>query len=537
MITSREEAFAILAKHGIVPPPELVYKNSLVGMPIQEFMGTQCYLNKTQLMPVWAHVNLLLDLMFYPEKYGLPHFFVILYSTIKKSIKTTLGSVIARWVMETWDGKQECIFLASDAEQAKGRGYQMFRDTIELHPRYDKDKRILFGPNNEKLWDITDKRALYIPDGSFIKPVSSDYAGEAGGNPTASFYTELWTWRMQKDEKLFSEMTVPPTRPRGFRYIDSYAGYTGESNVLWKIWQRLQRDGRQLTVDDVPAWGVLYPDEPKLPVWVHLPSRSIGYIDQGIKARRFPWQLGPEGDAYYLAERAAAVNDGDYLRLNENYWAEPRHALMPIQWWDNCLDATLAPLKERQAVVIGCDASVTHDCTAMTLHSRHPVEHYDTVLREEAVWNPKDFESGEMNYDESILPQLVYWTRRYNVVSVVYDKFQLKYLMDRVATGTCGPIKMADGSIATLRALPVRSFNQQNERREADSSFVNMVRDRAFHHSGNCPITRQHVLNAAATHDTHENTKLHIVKRDDESMIDAVVSTAMGNYETFSLSI
>lgn len=537
-ITSDEEAYAILAKYGITPPPHIVYKSSLLGMPIQEFIATQCYLNKNQLMPTYPWVNLILDIMFYPGKYNLPHFFTKLYSCPKKSIKTTISACIARWVCETWEGKQEELFLASDAEQSKGRGYQSFRDTIELHPRYDKERRVLTGPNGEYLWRITDKQALYIPDGSFLKPVSSDYAGESGGNPTATFYTELWTWHLSKDEKLYAEMTVPPTRPEGFRFIDTYAGYTGQASVLETVWHRLQREGYRLTVDDIPAWGEMFPEEYELPIYIHLPSRTIGYIDQGAKAHRFPWQQGPVGEVYYAQERAAALNEADYLRLHENLWADPLQALMPIQWWDNCLDLTLkeAPEPEKNPSVIGVDASVTHDCTAMNRWTRHPKLHADNVIREEAVWDPEKL-GHEMDYDATILPTLYMWSEKFNIVQVTYDKYQLKYLMDRVSRGDCKDIHLPDGRTVDLRALPVRACNQLGERLEADSSLVTMIRDRHIHHAGDCPIFRDHLLQAGSMHDTHENTKLRIVKLDDRSKIDDVVAGSMANRETSRLGL
>lgn len=552
LITSKEHAYQILAAKGITPPEEVVYAHSLSGMPIQEFMATQCFLEKNTPMPTWAHVDALFDIMFYSEKYGYPHFSTILYSTIKKSIKTAISGIVARWVAETYDGEQELIYLASDAEQSKGRGYKAFRNTLEKHPRYNAEKRILVGPTGRTLWKVNDNEAKYLPDGSIVKAVSSDFAGEAGGNPSATFYTELWAWRLRKEEKLFSEMTVPPTRPKGFRFADTYAGYSGESSVLWTIWRRLKEDGIRITADEPfgIAWnnairltaikyGFPIPDIEDPPVYIHLPSRTIGYIDQGVKARRFPWQLGEVGEAYYIAERAAALSEAEYLRLHENEWAEPVQALMPIQWYDNCADKTIPELKPRTNVVASFDASVTHDATAGSIHSRHHEHHHEVSLRESRIWYPKDFAGGEMNYDQSILPQLVTWKvdMGLNIVQIVYDKYQLKYLMDRVMTGTCGDIVMPGGRIAKLPALPVRAFNQSNERLESDSMYVTMVRDRKYHHRGEDSELRKHHLNAGSRHDTHENTKLRIVKRDDDSQIDGVVSAAMGVKEVMELGI
>lgn len=540
MITSKEEAFAALAKYGITPPANVVYNVTLQGMPIQEFMATRCYLERNKLMPTFKHVDVILDLMFYPEKYGFPHWFTMLYSTIKKSIKTTITGIVADWVAETWEGQQELIYLASDAEQSKDRGFKAFREILEKNPRYNRDQRLLYGPNNEKLWSITNREAIYLPDNSFVKYVSSDYAGESGGNPTATFYTELWTWRLEKEEKLWLEMTVPPTRPKGFRLADTYAGYSGQSNILWKLWQRLTRDGHRLTLDEFPIWHELFPDEETTPFYIDIPSRTFGYIDQGVQARRFPWQQGEAGDIYYQQERAAALHDSDYLRLHENVWSEPTEALMPITWFDNCTDTSLRDgeenaLKDRAPVLVSIDASVTHDCTAMTLHSRHPKYHQDTVVRKEIIFDPRD--GGEINYDTTILPQLVEWRRRYNIVEIDFDPTQLSYLMQRVEVGRCGDIPMPDGSIATLPAIPCRTFNQMNERIVADTMFVTMVRDRHCWHDGTLQGLRQHILNADSIHDTHENRRLRIVKRSDDKPIDCAVAASMGNKATLDVGI
>lgn len=549
MIDSTEQALEILAGKGFSPPKEAVYQSSLQGMSIQRFMATQCYLEKNILMPTYPHVDLILDIQLYPEKWGYPHFFTILYSTIKKSIKTTISGIIIRWVSETWPGQQECICLASDAEQSKGRGYEAFRQTIEKHPNYDGDKRILYGPGKEKLWTISDRKGTYFPTNSVVKPVSSDFAGEAGGNPTVTAYTELWAWRLEKDQKLYAEMTVPPTRPKGFRFIDTYAGYRGVSNVLWTVWQRLVKDGRRITADEpfgiawntairaeARAWGFPEPDIEDPPIYIHLPSRTIGYIDQGVKARRFPWQLGEAGAIYYQSQKAEAILEGDYHRLHDNVWAEPVESLMPIEWWDNCSDLTMRPLNRNEPVVLGIDASVIHDCTAISVMSRHPEIHHETALRNCIIWDP-EIMGGEINYDRTILPALVEAAEHYNIISVAYDQFQLKYLMDRVATGTCGEITMPDGSIKTLRALPVRPFNQQGSRREADSMFVTMVRDRQLHHDGSFRNLRDQITQAAGRHDIHENTKLHIDKLDNDSKIDGVISTAMANHEIMRYGI
>jgi len=540
LITSKEEAYAILAKHGLTPPPSVVYATSLLGMPIQEFMATQCYLERNKLMPTYPHVNLILDLMFYPEKYGFPHWFTMLYSTIKKSIKTTITGIVADWVNRTWEGQQELTFLASDAEQSKDRGYKAFRGVIEKNPKYDKEKRILFGPNGEILYRVNDRKTIYVPTDSETKYVSSDYAGESGGNPTATFYTELWTWYLEKESKLWTEMTVPPTRPRGFRLADTYAGYAGKSNILWTLWQRLVRDGHRITIDELPQWHELFPDEETTPFYVDIPSRTFGYIDQGITARRFPWQQGTTGAIYYQQERAAALSEADYLRLNENIWAEPTSALMPITWFDNCVDISLRDgnenaLKDKAPVIVSIDAAVTHDCCAATLHSRHPKYHQDTVTRKCVVWDPRD--GGEIHFDETILPQLVEWRRRYNIVEIEYDPTQLSYLMQRVEMGTCGDIHMPDGSVATLPAIPCRKFNQMNERLVSDTMFVTATRDQHAWHDGTLSDLRQHIQNAAAIHDTHEDRRLRIVKRSDDLPIDAVVAASMGNKGVLDVSI
>jgi hypothetical protein len=142
------------------------------------------------------------------------------------------------------------------------------------------------------------------------------------------------------------------------------------------------------------------------------------------------------------------------------------------------------------------------------------------------VWDPEKI--GEINYDATIIPVLQEWASKYNIIRVVYDKYQLKYLMDRVNMGTTG---------TSLRAISCRSFNQQGERRESDSMLVHMIRDRQFHHDGTHSKFREQLLQAAGRHDSHENTKLHIEKRDTSSKIDSVIAASMGNYECLRMGI
>lgn len=436
-----------------------------------------------------------------------PNFQTLVFSTIKKSGKTALAALIARWICETWGSHAEVYSLANDLEQARGRIYAAALASIELDPRYQRSVKGIPG-----LWRIIERQASYLPTHSTLRAVSSDYKGEAGSNPVATFWSELWGYSSEASLRLWEELTPVPTRPRSIRYVETYAGYEGESGILNELEDKLKNVdiSYRLTRADLDRFGLEWPfDDPdnELPFYVHPTSRTVAYWDSGVRARRMPWQT-PE---YYAAQRSD-LRTNAYLRLHENIRSSPVDNFIPIEWWDR-LATTVPPLDKHTPVVVGADASVSGDYTAIVAVTRDPANSDDVLLRDVMVWQP--YQGRPLDYGNTIEPALRDWCSRYNVVEIAYDQYQLHDLMTR----------LRNEGVAWCK-----TFNQQGDRLVADKALFDCIRDQRIHHNG-CEPMRLAIKSCGAKIPADDNTRLRLVKKADKSNIDPAVALSMAVHE------
>lgn len=469
------------------------------------------YISDTQALIrflMWQKVvlNFLLD----PEL----DFQTIVFSDIKKSGKTTVAGAVARWIAETWGKYNEVFCMANDEEQARGRIYQKVQESIELDPTFDKGKR---GIPNE--WRIIRRAIENEANGSFVKSVSNDNRGEAGSNPTGTFWSELWGYTSEDDLRLYEELTPVPTRARSIRWIDSYAGYEGESELLYEVYDRIVKHGDRLTHADLVKYGGWPFDDPP-PIFVHQRSRSVAFWDEGIVARRLPWQT-----EQYYQEQAATLRPLQFERLHLNHWTSSVDSFIPIEWLYNLADGALPHLTPKEPVVMGVDASVSGDCTAAILVSRDPRNRTRAAIRRAQVWVPPH--GGKLNYNAEggLKPTILDWIAKYNVVQVAYDEFQLHHLMNEIR----------DDRLAWCRV-----FSQNASRLTADKQLYDMIRDRELAYNTNeltnIELLIEHAKNAAAKLQKDEDSKLRIIKKG-KLPIDLVVALSMAVSECMRLTL
>ena len=199
----------------------------------------------SQPIVLYPHQQAVLRAALYP--YGVPFpFTTIIYSAIKKSGKTAIAGVIARWIAEKWVEAGQIFCTGNDAEQAQSRAYRAFRKSIELTPGFLHGQTGLL-PGK---WQVAERRLLSLANGTEVKPIACDYRGEAGANPTLTTWTELWGYEHEDARRFWEEMTPVPTLPISFRLVETYAGYDGESELLSNLYW-LGKDGRQLTAGEL----------------------------------------------------------------------------------------------------------------------------------------------------------------------------------------------------------------------------------------------------------------------------------------------
>lgn len=463
------------------------------------------------------HQKVILGLFFdehVPAYFGCePNFQTLVYSTVKKSGKTAIAALIARWVTETWGSHAEVYSLANDLEQARGRIYAAALASIELDPRYQRADKGISGE-----WRIIEREATYLPSHGKLRAVSSDYKGEAGSNPTATFWSELWGYSSEASKRLWGELTPVPTRARSIRYVETYAGYENESSILNDLEDRIKdkKESRRLTHADLQALGYEWPwPDQELPFYIHRASRTIAYWDENEQARRMPWQT----PAYYAAQEADLTPD-QFDRLHKNLRVSSTAQFIPIEWWDRLTDENIPPLDKNTPVVLGLDASVSGDYSAAVLVSRWPRRSDGLAVRGCEVWEPS--KGQPLNYSQTIEPTVRDWCKRYNVVEIAYDQYQLHDMMTR----------LNQEGVAWCRP-----FSQTGDRLIADKALYDCIRDATIKHNGGYSKLRDAVGNCAAKVPKDDNTKMRIVKKAEKAKIDPAVALSMAAFEAKRLDL
>jgi phage terminase large subunit-like protein len=166
----------------------------------------------------------------FDENGNLPYSLIV-YSCPKKSGKTTMESAVMGWVGFNFPN-DEVLCAANSRDQVISRAMREFRGFIERNPTLKAE-----------CVKYTEKE-IRLRNGTSITAITNDAPIQAGANNSLSVWDELWGYVSMRDQKLWDELTVPPTRPNGFRFIGTYAGFEGESNLLEDLYlQVFERDG------------------------------------------------------------------------------------------------------------------------------------------------------------------------------------------------------------------------------------------------------------------------------------------------------
>lgn len=426
---------------------------------------------------------------------------IIVWSDIKKSIKSTIAGAVnlARAWHSEWG---EFMVIANDLKQADSRVAKYIRRAIELNPKLRKQAKIV---------GYTTK----LPSNSFIEAIPIDPSGEAGSNADQLTWSELWGSNEEAKARMFSEMTLSPTkRGESFRWIESYAGYAGESLLLYSLYELGVKKGRLLWPDRLYA----VTDGPPQPLELYV-NEDAGMLCLWNTVPRCPWQTKD-----YYREEAKILLPNEFRRMHRNQWVTSTETFMPMEWFDACKrDEWPVYDKKKHPMVIAMDAGVSDDNFGMWMGGRHPQFKEDVITEYVKKWVPPD--GGKIDFqgtDENPGPELELrrLIKEYNVVEVAYDPHQLHDMATRL---------MKEG-LAWFRP-----FNQGDDRLLSDSGIRVLFRDKKMWHRGE-PDFREHTQNADAKIDT-EDRKIRIVKRADQLKIDILIAAAMGSHEVLRLNL
>lgn len=405
---------------------------------------------------------------------GFFRYMTWVYSAIKKHGKTAIGAGMALWQAERIPNG-EIYIVGNDLKQADNRMNQAIRYCVNHNPRM-------------KNWRVV-RNTIYLPNGTRIEAVPVDPTGEAGANPTGIFWTEAWGATQRKHELMWTELVLSPTRQgETFKFIESYAGYEGESAILERLYMRGVKKGNAH-----PAAEELYTNGSLIVYWC---TRRI-----------MDWQKGPEAAKYYRQEAIEKTPD-EFRRQHKNEWVTSENVFVSPEQWAACQHKP-TPMHPRAPIVIALDAGIVNDSFGIVATSRNG----DTVeVRYSQRWLPP--KNGQIAFDEP-KKEVRRLFKTYHVVGIVYDPWQLEHMQQELRQEGIGP----------WYSMP------QGQRSIADKHLYDLILNgQLVAHPAHEHLT-EHILNANSKI-TGDEGRIRLIKRRDEDKIDLAVALSMAAYET-----
>lgn len=339
------------------------------------------------------HQRRILDHVFtFDEKGKLPYS-IIVYSCPKKSGKTAINAVVMAYWAYNIEAPNEIITVANKRDQAIARGFREVRGYIERNP-------VL---HNEA--DRITEKEITLKNGSTVLAIPNDFQGEAGSNHGLTTWDELWGFTTERDHRLYEELTGVPTRLNSIRFITTYAGFEGESELLENLYHQIFNDDR--TIKE----GVERPLGDDLPCY----SKGELFVYWDHEAR-MPWQT----PAYYDSQRQT-LRTNTFLRLHKNIWVLSESSLFNMDKWDACVDTNHGPPLPNKSIHlwVGVDASVKKDRSAVVSVYR---EGDKVKLGPKKFWQPSS--TDVMDLEETMEKFLLELYDGYTLESVKYDPYQ-----------------------------------------------------------------------------------------------------------------
>lgn len=485
-------------------PSEWIEKNFLVYDPRDPVTGEDLSAGPIRLA---SHQKRIIDAALARNPDGTFKYTTIVYSAPKKSGKSALSSAVALW-MATQRENSFVACLANDGKQANDRLFGPIATCIRLHRQMGG----IFAGIRPKIGEVT------LENFTKIEAVPCDAAGEAGSQPLATFWSELWGFKTPAKKQLFVEMTVPPTLyGHAIRWIETYAGHVGDSELLEQIYESgfingsPHPDFMDLVGKDGPV------------VCENVAAGMFVYWDT---EPRMPWQT----DEYYKREMAMHP-PAEFNRIHRNQWVSPANSFIECEWWDACRDNSLPELVSKKTpVVVGIDMAVTGDCAALVAVTRSPMDAIGSIaVRGVKIFKPSQV-GGEIDQERLIRPVIEDWFNRWNVICWVYDPREMAKLaqdMNRAGFGWFKPF-----SQTTLRAI-------------ADKQLHDMIMQRQIVWGSNTegdvnkPVGKEetlykHITQAGAV---TSGDSFRLEKLSNSAHIDAAVALSQATYTAMKLAI
>jgi hypothetical protein len=439
LIESALQAFADGLKQDVIKneerPSEWIQKHFYVPDPRDPITGD--FIGSPGPIQLAEHQARIIDEALSKDEDGDLKYSTVVYSAPKKSGKSAITSAVILY-MAYHNPYSFLACLANDGKQANDRLYGPIHTALRLH----RQQGGMLANERPNLGQVI------LSNSTKIEAIPCDAAGEAGSQPLMSAFSELWGYETPNKRKVFTELTIPPTLfGKAIRWIESYAGYLGVSELLEQVYHTGFEKGTphpdflDLEGQDGPV------------VRVNKRAKILCYWDT---EHRMPWQT----EGYYIQE-AEILPPQEFDRIHNNRWVSPTGSFIQEAWWDACENDDLPVLASSQTpVVVGIDMAETRDCAALVAVTRDPFNPKAQVaVRAVKTFNPKEL-GGIIDQEEMVRPVIEEWAEKWNVVCWVYDPREMSKLAQDLTRSGLGWF---------------RKFGQTQPRAVSDKALHDMI--------------------------------------------------------------
>ena len=501
---SSERIRAALAKLSDGPAPIVPWIEAHVynWMTVMRFQGVYSY-DTAELLKLLEYQKDILNVIWTPDENGDYPYSEVLWSQPKKNGKTQIAAAVGAWFAENIEPPNMIYTMASNQEQSAGLIFNALVPTLNA----------IGGsvPNTTLSVPL-----ILLPNGTTLRAIPSSYEGQAGGSYGLTLWSETWTYKSERDRRLWEEMPPVPTRKTSVRWVETYAGFQNESNLLIDLFSRVfgttRQDGtrnpdfseRQIQKNAKPVPGLEHiTSESGRPSCWHIPEEGFFmFWDDQIR--------GPWITEKYIAQQKASNRHSTFVRLWKNKWQTSEGTFIEPNLWD---DAVTLDGEEVGPMILAGDASQRNDTTALVGVEKRKVKLFGEEqeryrVRLVRVWDP---EGNDIDLDDTIA---AYVERIYRMGLLVgafrYDPFQ----MHQVAVNL------------RKRGVPCMEFNQGQDRLKADTFLWKLFNDRRIDVYTQT-VLESHVKGANAKE--YENEQIRIVKgtATEANKVDAAVALSM----------
>jgi hypothetical protein len=439
-----------------------------------------------------------------PDAHGFFPYRTIVWSQPKKSGKTQIAGGVGAWYADQVESPNVVITLANDREQSAGLIFASMVPT--LHALGCKV------PEHQ-----TSKPEVRMSNGTIIQAIANNYAGAAGGNYGLTLWSELWAYTTERSRRLYDELVPVPTRKNSIRWIETYAGFEDESDLLLSIFLRIFTDPQETNTQPKarPVPGLEDIETDGHPACWEIQSEGL-FVFWDHEHRLLERMQGSTARAeQFIREQTADLRLSTLIRLWQNRWQSTESSFILPEYYRKSVRLT----SERMSpMVLAGDASQRNDTTALVGMERikvkilgREIERFRTVLCR--VWDPR---GKDIDLEETIAAEV---KRIFDFGMMVGPFFYDSTQMHQVAVNL------------RKQGVPCVEFNQGTERERADTFLHKLYKQGRIDNYPHADLA-SHVTSAKAVENKFEGVR--IVKGTLSSKgkkIDAAVAQSMATWK------